>query len=690
MIVGLMLVSECEGQTVSNSGLQITYDTNGIQQLSYNGVTLENALTNPSDRFHIWHMKANDLSGNVLAAGQYGWGEVNNRRTWNASTNTWTYKFVWGSISVQFAQSGSTLNMNVVTQNNANSGIIFDGAVIYPFVLRFPQLPAGFTDPSYEHLAFNTTGPSVTVADYGSGEVVSVLTDATKPLYSGFEPAGTSNAYYPIIGGTSLDGMATFFPHNDRPVLPGATDSYTVSLRFAPSGTATGMLAVDAYANWAAAWPAQLNWTDRRIIGTVYLASSAQGNPNYPAGYANNPRRYFNDSSSGDFDIRSPDGMSRFQQRILQQAQSNVTNLRLLNAQGAVTWDIEGEQYPQTTSYVCSPDQIAQVSPEMELPVADPTSLYAGMKLDDAYFKIIRDGGFRVGLCVRPQQFTLNPDSSANQVVLPNNQVAAQLIRKIRYAHDRWAATIFYVDSSVDANGAALDPVIFQQVSAAFPDSLIIPEESSPKYYAYVAPFQSFIFHTDLGTPQDVDNYYPHAFSANLVNDADPGKLAQYRPQLTDSVRRGDILMVHADYWQNNNPTVVQIYQDAGVTQVAPPPPPPPAPTPTPIPSPAPDPPPAPTPTPSGPVSVTFPANGQSVSGIIIVTAAITSTLDAAGSYLIVDDQGLDTHRVTNGPYTYLLDTTTLPNGPHTLQIWAHDIGNNTLLSALVTVNVAN
>jgi hypothetical protein len=186
------------------------------------------------------------------------------------------------------------------------------------------------------------------------------------------------------------------------------------------------------------------------------------------------------------------------------------------------------------------------------------------MKLDDAYFKTIRDAGFRVGVCVRPQHFTLYSNGTANQVNLSPSQIAAELIRKMRFAHDRWGATLFYVDSSVDANGGTLDPSIFQQAAAAMPDSLLIPEESTPKYYAYTAPFQTFIFHRDLGTPSSVYSLYPNAFSANLVNDVSAATLNQYRSQLTDSIRRGDILMVHADYWQDNNGTVVQMYQDAG------------------------------------------------------------------------------------------------------------------------------
>jgi hypothetical protein len=574
----LTLSFELSAHTLSNgSGLQISYGNNGIQQLSYNGVVLEDLAANGSDAFHIWHMRVTDLQGSVLSGSQYDWGEVNNGRSWDPTNNAWTYSYIWGQISLQFVQSGDTLDMNVTVVNFAGSNTIFDGAVIYPFVLNFPSLPAGFTDPTYDQFAFNTTGPSVTVADYGSGEVVAVDPDASKPLYSGFQPAGTTNSYTPIISGTALDGMATFFPINNRPLSPGQTDSYTVSLRFAPSGTANAGIAADAYANWAQTWPPQLTWTDRRIIGTVYLASSPSGNAGDPGGYPNNPRRYFNDSNPSDFDIGSAGGLASFQSRILAQAATNVQNLTQLNAQGAITWDIEGEQYPQQTSYVCEPDMIAQAAPEMESVITDAASPYQGMKLDDAYFKTMTDAGFRVGVCIRPQQFTLNEDGSASQVTLPAAQVGAQLIRKVQYAHDRWGATLFYLDSTVDSNGAPLSADIFLQVAAAFPDSLLMPEETTPKHYAYTAPFLSFLFHTDLGTPPDVYNYYPNAFSANLVNDVDSGQLAQYRSQLTASVKRGDILMVHADYWQANNSTVVEIYQDAGGNDAAQPAPGPPA-----------------------------------------------------------------------------------------------------------------
>ncbi len=712
-------------QSKGQSPLQVSFGNSGLQMLSFNGTTLSDLGAHPGDGFYIGHMKATDLNGNVLTTGQYGWGENNNGKRWNAAARSWEYSFSWGAISVHYAQSGTHLNITTTVSNNGNSGIIFDGAAVFPLVLHFPQLPNGFGQPNYPQMAFNTTGPSVTVADWGGGEVVAVVPDASKPLYSGFWPGQSSGGvpYSPEISGTTPDGLATFQPHNDRPVYPGQTDTYTVSLRFAPSGTSTAQLASDAYGSWAAHFPSTLNWTDRRAIGTAFLASSPQsGDPTQPGGFPTNPRRYFN---SGSVDVTTPAGLAQFQGQILSKAAEIVANSKLMNAQGVITWDIEGEQYPQATSYVCEPDAIAQVAPEMESAVSVPGSPFNGQKLDDAYFSVLKQAGLRVGVCVRPQHFTLNQNGTANQAYLPPQAIAAELTRKAKYAHDRWGVTLFYVDSTVDKDGGVLPAAIFQQLEAAMPDSLFIPEETTPLDYAYTAPFKSFIDLGALGTDPSVLLYYPHAFSAVLVNDVDAGKLAAAQGQLVAQVKQGDILMAHVDYWQANNPTIVAIYQAAGVgtpvsapaptvpvvptpvpTQPGPPVVPEPVPTPPVVtapvvPEPVPPPPVVVTPVvtvPTAPqvpltpslIGIAYPSAGQTVSGAIAVQGVVNDALDAAGSHLIVDGYDLLNTRLTNAPYVYALDTTTLSNGPHTLQLWGHDIGNNMILSGTVSVDVRN
>jgi hypothetical protein len=544
----------------AQSNLQVTYGSSGLQTLSYQNVILEDVAASPSDAFHIWHMKATDLGGSLIGTGQYGWGESNNGVSWDSTTKTKTYTFSWGRITTQFVQTGDKLDVIVTETNNAGSGIIFDGAEIYPLALHFPQDPKGFN--GYNQYAITTTGPGVSVADYGAGIVTSVIPNEAIALYGGWKTNG-ANTYTPLMTTTAPDGLATFLPSYDQPVQPGSSLAYTVSLRFTPEGTPAD--ASDAYASFAAKYPSQMTWTDKRIIGTAYLASSpSNADITQPGGFPTNPRRYFNDAS---VDITSASGLQAFQDRMLAQAVSSASNAQAMNGQGVMTWDIEGEEHPQSTSYVCSPDQIASVAPEMESIIANSSSTYFGRKLDDAYFQIMSNAGLKIGLCLRPQMYTQGPNGTASQNFLSTNAaIIANLEHKARYANSRWGATLFYVDSTVDTNGGTLDPAIFQQLITDMPNVLFIPEETTPRYYAYSAPFYSFLFHTDLGTAASTHLLYPKAFGVNLVNDVSASTLSAYTPQLTQSVTGGDILMGHADYWQDNDPTLVSIYKAAGIS----------------------------------------------------------------------------------------------------------------------------
>jgi hypothetical protein len=794
--------------------LVVTYGSKGVQTISYGGIVLEDISAFPSDAFHIWHMLSTDLEGNVLNTSQTTWGETNSGETWNPASSTETYTFYWGSIATQFVQSGNTLNLVVTETNNSGSGLIFDGAEIYPFLLHFPQDPAGFT--GYTQVVNTTRQPGISVADFGSGVVTSVVPDESTAVYAGWKAEGSAT-YAPIMTTTLPDSLAAFVPVVNQPLQPGASLTYTISLRFTPEGTAA--TESDAWASFAAVYPFQLSWTDKRVIGTAYLASSPSGsNDTQPGGFPTNPRRYFNDPT---VNITTPAGLQSFQDRILSVADSNVSDAQMLGAQGVITWDIEGEEYPQSTTYVCSPDQIATVAPEMESIVSDPSSPYVGSKLDDAYFGMLSSAGFKIGLCIRPQVFTPGPNNTASQVYLTTNSaVIANLENKATYANKRWGATIFYVDSTVDSTGDTLDPAIFEQLVTDFPNFLFIPEESTARYYAYNAPFYSFIFQGVTGTDPSVYNYYPNAFGATLINDVSASVLASNQAAITQSVAHGDILMGFAYYWQANDPTIVAIYQAAGMTSSPPTQSTPVITWPTPAPitygtalstaqldasanvpgtftyspsagtvlgagsttllttfmptdakdyksatgsvvlsvlqatptiswaSPAPIvagtplsssqlnatantpgtfaySPAAGTllaagnqtlsvlftptdsvdysqqtasvsltvtapPSTSAPIAILSPTAGATVSGVINVLGECTLALDSAGSWLTVDGVEIGTHRVTGPPFVYPLDTTTLTDGSHVLQLWGHDISNNTTASAPVQVVVAN
>ena len=90
------------------------------------------------------------------------------------------------------------------------------------------------------------------------------------------------------------------------------------------------------------------------------------------------------------------------------------------------------------------------------------------------------------------------------------------------------------------------------------------------------------------------------------------------------------------------------------------------------------------------PIQLTYPRSGQALSGLVEVAGAIAQTLDPAGSYLLVDGVEAGWRRVSSAPYVYELDTGALAEGQHSLQIWAHDIANETLLSNVATVLVSH
>ena len=159
----------------------------------------------------------------------------------------------------------------------------------------------------------------------------------------------------------------------------------------------------------------------------------------------------------------------------------------------------------------------------------------------------------------------MNADGTAQQTFLPESSIAEELTRKIRFAHDRWGATLFYIDSTVNADRGVLPAAIFSQVAKAFPDSLLIPEESTPLFYACTAPFKSFIYNNASGTDPEIESLYPEAFSAVLINNVSPDKLSGAEPELTRHAAHGDILMGQVNYREPNNAVIASIYRRGAV-----------------------------------------------------------------------------------------------------------------------------
>src|SRR4029077_3785781 len=88
-------------------------------------------------------------------------------------------------------------------------------------------------------------------------------------------------------------------------------------------------------------------------------------------------------------------------------------------------------------------------------------------------------------------------------------------------------------------------------------------------------------------------------------------------------------------------------------------------------------------------VSITAPAQGANVSGLIPVSANATSKLGIAGVQFQLDGANLGVE-VLNAPYTFSWDTTKSSNGSHTLTAIAFDKSNNQATSSPVTVTINN
>lgn len=601
---------------IAHAQLAVTYGSKGIQTISYNGTTLEDVGAYPNDAFHVWHFYSADSSGNTNCSACTGWGEVNNGESWNGSTNTETYTYGWGTLAVQFAVSGNNLNQIITFTNNANSGVIVAGGEIYPYALHFPSDPSGFY--GYSQWKPTISGPGLSVADYGSGVATVVATNAAIHTYTGWKQVAGQNSesgaiYSPIMATTLPDG-ATNFPALSMNLQPGTSATYTVSVRFTNEGTQANV--ADAASNYAATYPYQVSWSNHSPISTAYLATSTSGanladnNASNPAGCgasSANPRNY---TIAGNVNCSTSLLSTSYQDVILQRARDTVTATKQFGGQAVITWDMEGEEYSQPVTYVCSPDQIATISPEMEQPVTTSTSAnsaYVGMKLDDAYIAILKAGGLGVGFCLRPNHYIQETSSTADPnnstVTLPagsavqvfptsTGQAISWLEAKIAYVQNRWGtqAKYFYIDSMVDANGMPLSPDVLKQVTTDYPGVLLMPEAQnggSPptststttasigiplRYYAYSAPFDSFIFHSDIGTPAQLPGsslytFYPNAFSTILINDANSQAITNFTSQLTNAVSHGDILLGHGDYDDEPNNTDIANINTAAAYQ---------------------------------------------------------------------------------------------------------------------------
>jgi len=446
-----------------------------------------------------------------------------------------TITFPWGTVKTSYVVANNRLVLTVTTTNASNSDTI-QGIRLTPMVLKFPEKVQEY-DGSIPLLVHNIGQVAATRISYGSGTMAIAAEDIEKPLMVGFPWAldKPTNTVFPLSVHTGRVGSyPDSYPTIVRPIPPNGTDQYVVSLRFGRSKATQLSLAGDINEKFGSVFPQELKWTDRRPIGAIFLATG-------PQEWTGNPRGWFGDER---LNVTTPNGRKAFRQRVMDLADAAIGIMRDMNAQGAITWDIEGQQFRHATTYIGDPRMVDALAPEMG-------------EIADEYFGRIRSAGLRIGICVRPQLLQLAEDKkSASQT--PVDDPTSLLIDKIAYAKKRWGVTLVYLDSNVNSKDPnPLDASIIQKVAEAFPDTLIIPEHYNLRYYAYSAPFVE-LRRGIATTPETVRDVYPKAFS--LIYTAD-GPLDLYKDGLKTAVKQGDSLIYRTWFPDPQNEKVKAIYK---------------------------------------------------------------------------------------------------------------------------------
>jgi hypothetical protein len=588
-----LLIESLEKRQLLSAGLTVTYGSDGISTLAYNtGITSSTLINVPAHSNDAYWIPGYYV---VNSNGSMTWNSGSTSQTsWTPASNgnggTLTYNYSWGSIACTYTEVGTTRLNFAFTVKNTSSNVTIGGVDIDPATIRFPgALPYPYNSSVYYPLVdWGFDGPNVQPANYGSGvmamvdDTVNPAPDTNSQLYAGLNTnsdTSTNNDWTMWVGTAPEQSQNSSWPVFNTPVAPGGTDNFEVSLRFGPAGTDPYKLATDVEQAWATVFPDQVNWPDRRPIGQLNLTSSPAAGVLYP----DNPEGWLNDSST--INVTTQAGLNNFAPQLLTWAENALAVLQADNAQGMITWDIEGQTWPQATSYIGDPSLAFNTTIQNAVSVTynggttyttttpmgyiytGPGALYnpttgAAESLADQYFQIFSSAGLRVGVTIRPTviQFV---NGVPEQEAPPAGETEANVLAtKMEYAYGMWGCTLFYLDSNSGYDNDQLEAAM-QQFNAVYPNvnALIMPEHSTTGTYAYAAPYGQVVTYGFTGTPELAYLTYPNAFSVIYIANATSSVLNPLLPAIEKSVARGDTILFRGWFADSYNTTMEQIFQ---------------------------------------------------------------------------------------------------------------------------------
>jgi hypothetical protein len=467
--------------------------------------------------------------------------------------STLTLGYPWGRLQIEYTVQGADLDVRATLTNTSERAIGFWKANLLQLNdrLRFDatgqnmhwdyqRARFGGAQP-YSHWGF--ADPHVYWWNDGGTKILFVDLDCK--WSTGVHRLQTENGDRWVAAVSSASAPES----NQDVVPPGASDSAHVAIRFRAVSDPVLEVAADGYGAWGRANPRRLRWTDRRPIGTLFVAEAAKGWPKNPNGWFNDPG----------LDVTTDKGRGVFAERLLDLVDRCIKILKDTDAQGVIWWDVEGARNPHPITYIGDPrvldpkhPQHDRYAPEMNTPV---TFQGKTMPVVDACFANFREAGLKVGLTIRPQALTWNGNAPQQ---LPNPKPNDETLPKVEYARERWGCRLFYVDSVEDWFACWW----YDSVTAKYDDVLMLPEWARTRTFVNAAPFSYTRFTGwQRGTPATVKACWPDAFSCMAnVDYSDPAA----REGALHAVQQGDVLLFNCWYEHADVQAVKLIYALAG------------------------------------------------------------------------------------------------------------------------------
>ncbi len=507
--------------------LEATFDADGCKSLAYNHVELlangklsvGKALFTKADGTSYGAEAQATVSFTPAASG--------------AQSGTALASAAWGTVECAYTAKGSRLDLRITVTNK--SADTLTELTLSPLELKLPAEPTAarlyvdFFGRLYNPRSHHNVGaPTILPADFGSGLVVLCNDDPVAPLTVSWDGKGGAARINVRAGGEQMPFDEVYVR---RPIAPGKSDAYSLSLRFAPGGTKPLDVADDVCKAYAKAFPRTLNWPDRRPITRMFFG------PGLPKEQVLANCR---DPEKAKLPTE-PD--PQFRKQMTAKFQGAIAVAQATGAQGIIMWSLEGETFPHATTYIGDPRCMKWLNPQMDL-------------VADEMIGMIRAAKLRPGVCLRPSRviYVRNDNPSLDTVKHSYSDAKdpfLELDAKIQYCKDRWQVGLFYVDTNIFWRPRGKDGKwseghisadTWRRLSEKHPDVLLIPELGYTQIYGYTAPYAEL----DMGArefPEMIKRIWPDATAVRQVEDDDP--IADH-DILVRITRAGGIIMANS------------------------------------------------------------------------------------------------------------------------------------------------